>query len=237
MILLSLWVQWPIRGIQMSHRWNSCFIQCERSLNEFCSLLSADFSNQKQQSRAYRCAYDVSKIFISQCKQLQWLMGVFESAWILAWLKSMIMLIMCYFALFLYNKQDRIYLLSWHRQNDILGPPSLLIGLYNSTTTAKKKKKKSLSVETVTVFSIAISACVQSIKIERRKTVPLISSLRECIISVIILTSTWSHKHISRHCYDDLFQDICHVSILKSLVCWISCAPHKPSIAISKTSF
>ncbi len=135
MILLSLWVQWPIRGIQMSHRWNSCFIQCERSLNEFCSLL---ISNQKQQSRAHRCAYYVSKILISQCKQLQWLMGVFDSAWILAaaWLKSMIMC-KCYFALFLYNKQGRIYLLSWHRQNDMLGLPSLLIGLYNSTTPAK----------------------------------------------------------------------------------------------------
>ncbi len=44
------------------------------------NLLSADFSNQKQQSRAYRCAYDVSKIFISQCKANSVINGSFESA-------------------------------------------------------------------------------------------------------------------------------------------------------------
>ncbi len=44
-------------------------------------------------------------------------------------------------------------------------------------------------------------------------------TLRGCIIIPIILTA-WSHNNTSRHCSDDLFQDICHVSILKSCVCW-----------------
>ncbi len=160
-------------------------------------LLSADFSNQKQQSRAYRCAYDVSKIFISQCKQIQWLMGVFESAWILAWLKSMIIdNVNAILNLFLYNKQGRIYLLSWHRQNDILGPPSLLIGLYNSTTPAKKTG--------VHYF------CNNFNGLESQ---PHIKTLLWWFIS----------RHLS--CF--------HPEV--SCVELISCAPHKPSIAISKT--
>ncbi len=49
-ILLSLWMQWPIIGVQMSHR---------------CSALCRVLSSETIMCRCKR--------FISQCKQLQWL--------------------------------------------------------------------------------------------------------------------------------------------------------------------
>ncbi len=51
MIPLSLWMQWPIRGVQMSHRWNTGVLFSVRSLTEFCSLANAFIINY------VRCKY------------------------------------------------------------------------------------------------------------------------------------------------------------------------------------
>ncbi len=141
------------------------------------------------------------------------------------------------------HAQGRIYLLSWHRQNKFLGPPSLLI--YNITTPANKNISE--SVETVTVFSIAISD-VQLIKIECSSFFEnrSINRLRRCG------HITTSGVHYFSNNFNGLEsqppQDIVQMIYFKTsvmfpswnLVCVevISYVPHpKPSVANSKMSF
>ncbi len=46
MIMLSLWMQWPVRGVQMSHRWTVEFRGSARA----DWILTREFSHHKQQS-------------------------------------------------------------------------------------------------------------------------------------------------------------------------------------------